>query len=440
MILGITAKNTRPASAGGPGEPFYNLVRSLQHFNGADGSTTFTDQKGISWVSTGDPELDTAQSVFGGAALHLDGNDYITSTDASLAWGTGDFTIECWVRFSALSGNNFVFTWGAGWGLYTRSGGWSVFDGVGSEVIVVVGTVVINTWYHVAISRRGSTLRFFVNGVQLGGNVTNSTNHSSAVLRLGAQPGGIGLMTGWIDEARATAAARYVSNFTTPAAEFLNAKGDPNFANVVSLIHWNGANGSTTYTDQIVARTWTNGTQGGALTTADFRFSTASLKFSLGGANQVDSDAGADFTYGTGDWTIEWWFKTPSNAGTIMMWDQRGPNNAPCVFQQSGTLYYYPGFIAISGTSPMLSATWQHWAVSKIGNITRLFCDGTQIGSNYADTINYPNGRVRLGTNGDTSGGFGTNTGWYDDVRVTKGVGRYAANFNPLPDSFPDSL
>src|SRR5512139_871383 len=56
---------------------------SLLHFNGNDGSTTFHDEAlNIDWIANGNAQIDTAQSVFGGASGLFDGTgDYLSSAD-----------------------------------------------------------------------------------------------------------------------------------------------------------------------------------------------------------------------------------------------------------------------------------------------------------------------------------------------------------------------
>lgn len=418
----------------------YAQTVSLAHFD-----TNLTDEKGISWSASGNAAVTSAQSVYGGGSLVLDGTgDWVEATHASFAWGTGDFTIECWARFNTFAANNFVFSFGGGWGVYRLSsdGTWGVFDGVSTNPITSAVSPSTGVWYHVALCRRGTTMRLFIDGVQVG-SATNSTNFSNTTIRIGAQPSGSGTFNGWIDDFRATSFARYVgSGFQIPMLAHPNRVGDPFFVEVTSLNHWDGTNGSTTYTDQIAGRTWTNGANGGALDTAIKQFGTASVKFTGTSSNQINSDSSAAFGYGTDDFTLEFWLYVPSNAGTQMYWDQRGPaSNVPCIFLQAGSLLYFvSGGVQITGTSPIVATAWQHIALSRNGTNTRLFHNGVQVGSTWtADTTNYPSSRVRIGTNGDTSGGFGTLTGQIDDIRVTKGVARYLRNFSPPPVAFADA-
>ena len=193
---------------------------TLLHFNGSNASTTITDESGRTWTVAGNAQLSTAQKQFGTASLLLDGTgDWVNATaDAVYAFGTNDFTIECFVRYIARSGNNFVLCFGGGWGVYTFSGQWAVFDGVSSNPILG-GSVVDGQFYHIALVRQGNSLKLFIDGTLLG-SATNTTNHTGTNFRIGAQLSGSGAMNGYVDEMRISTTARYTANFTPPTGEF----------------------------------------------------------------------------------------------------------------------------------------------------------------------------------------------------------------------------
>lgn len=87
-------------------------------------------------------------------------------------------------------------------------------------------TPATNTWYHVAVSRQGTSLRAFIDGTQLGTTQTNSVNY----VRVNSDPLYIGqyfagsanrYLNGYIDDLRITKGlARYTANFTPPTAPF----------------------------------------------------------------------------------------------------------------------------------------------------------------------------------------------------------------------------
>ena len=222
------------------GDPYWASVVALLHFDGSDASTTFTDEKGHTFTAVGNAQIDTAQSKFGGAAGLFDGSgDRLTAPD-STDWdfGTGDFTVEFFIRFNALPSSTATSLVG---NYVSSSSGWIVQfrnDSPGARLAFgSSGDVPISgfswspstaTWYHVAVAREGSTLRAFAGGSQVGSDETNSENiaGSNGVLMIGAinTMGVIQHFNGWMDELRITkGVARYTAAFTPPTAPFPNS-------------------------------------------------------------------------------------------------------------------------------------------------------------------------------------------------------------------------
>lgn len=216
------------------GDPYFANVVALLHFDGADGSTTFTDVKGHTFTAAGNAQIDTAQSLFGGASLLCDGaGDYVSSPDsADWDFGTGDFTIEVAVRFAVVpSGDAQVsllstYLSSTGWAIQYRASGTPnlAFSNGDSFLLQPAWTPAANTWYRIEISRAGTSLRAFVNGTQLGSAATSSDNiANTGALWVGALNSGgpIRVLNGWIDELRITkGVARHTSNYTVDAAAF----------------------------------------------------------------------------------------------------------------------------------------------------------------------------------------------------------------------------
>jgi hypothetical protein len=202
---------------------------------------TFIMQNGVMKDSMGNrtPTLfgnttsSTAQYKLGSASMYFDGTgDYMTyAYDAGFAFGSGDFTVECWFYQTAataailLSNNNNVTI--TGWEIYTQSGNvkcslssdgstWNIGD-------TTIGAVALNTWHHVAVSRQGTSIRYFLNG-SLATTVTSAlaismagTPHSH-----GARSNGSAPYTGYIDGVRITkGTSRYNASFVPPATPYI---------------------------------------------------------------------------------------------------------------------------------------------------------------------------------------------------------------------------
>lgn len=433
-------------------DPYFDNVVALLHFNGVDGSQAVIDETGRYWTVYQDAQLDTAQSVFGGSSLLLTNTGVTRVASASSSdfqYGTGDFTIEFWFRTTTVS-PSFQILWdqrttvGAELVPTIYLAGSSLRYRVAGSDIITGPTVSVDTWYHVAVCRAGGFTRLFVNGVQQGGTVSDGFNYAISPAHIGAaghSPNDAQLI-GWIDEVRVTkGVARYTANFSVPDTQFPpeeEATPDPYFANVTSLIHFDGTNGSTTFTDQIPGRTWSIGSGSPILNTTTPKFGTASLKNT--GSSYVDSNSDDGLAFGTGDFTVEGWFR-PVSTGTLMWFDMRTALSQPrvCLYTASGALnYYVNGAVRITGAYNITTTNWHHIAVSRVSGQTRVFVNGTQVGSTWADTTDYTAGRIRFGTAGDTPG-FGSHAGYTDSFRVTKGVGRYTANFVPPQRAFPNS-
>ena len=164
------------------GVPFKKVLL-LIGANGADASQSFTDESSYARTLTAfnNAQIDTAQSKYGGSSALCDGaSDCITmpySSEMNLA--TRDFTVECWMRPAATSAqadilsqrqdsgetydaNSFlIYRYGTTMQAYLSSNGssWDVASGVG------FGTVAANTWYHLALVRKGTAFTAYLNGV-----------------------------------------------------------------------------------------------------------------------------------------------------------------------------------------------------------------------------------------------------------------------------------
>lgn len=229
------AVRARAVSAGGQND-IHTVF--LLHMDGADASTTFTDKSFGGSAHTvfvlGDAQVDTAQSKFGGASLLLDGTGDFLSLDghADFAFGTDDFTVDFWARRSVIDAQHILYdsrptsTNGDYLTIFFSSGNkLSVFV---NSTLVIEGTtnVAANTWYHVAVTRSGTSTRAFLDGVQEGTTFTDNTSYLNGAdrPRIGARgtDGGTAHQ-GWIDELRVTnGVARWTGTFSPPTAPYIS--------------------------------------------------------------------------------------------------------------------------------------------------------------------------------------------------------------------------
>jgi hypothetical protein len=206
---------------------YYNTVLLL-HGDGADASTTATDSSNAPHTLTavGNAQLDTAQSKFGTASLLFDGTgDYFTTPDsADWDFGTGDFTVETWARFSSHTTiqtllSNYLNA-GTGWVFQRRSDTNILNFGNGDASLISASwTPSDNTWYHLVACRAGGVLRLFVDGAQIGTSASDTTDisGSTTTLLVGTLSAASQPFAGWLDDLRITkGVGRYSANFTPP--------------------------------------------------------------------------------------------------------------------------------------------------------------------------------------------------------------------------------
>lgn len=231
------------------------------------------------------------------------------------------------------------------------------------------------------------------------------------------------------------------SRFTQRGALDASAAGDPNWANVVLLaINDNAGDGATTFTDQSTAAHTLTANGNAQYDTAQAPTGMTSSGLFDGTGDSVTADGSSDFAFGTGDFTIEGFFRASAlgDAAGNLLYDSRTadgfyPTIATLGGASSATLIYYVNSaVRITGTTVVSTGTWYHFALARSGTSTKLFLAGTQEGSTWSDSSTYLNAAARpmIGGNGANSG-VPFWKGWISNLRVTKGVARYTANFTP---------
>lgn len=201
----------------------------LLHCDGVDGSTSFPDSSLSNHTVTanGNTQVDTAQFKFGTGSALFDGTgDNLTLADSS-DWdiGTGAYTIDFWARFNVTTPEcYFLSRNGADLGIYFDAAGdvLQLFH-MGSLIISRSWNPVIDTWYHIAITRDSSNnVRMFIDGVQQGVAVSNSTNITGTTgITIGSRSTDALYFSGWIDEFRIVKGrAAWTSNFTPPSLPY----------------------------------------------------------------------------------------------------------------------------------------------------------------------------------------------------------------------------
>lgn len=223
---------------------------------------------------------------------------------------------------------------------------------------------------------------------------------------------------------------------------------DPYWNSVVLAMHMDGADASTTFVDEKGHAVTVSG--GAKLSTTSPARGTACAVFD-GTGDYLSFGDTADHELGGGSFTIEFWLKTtqtlayacpigrdtgtfPAGAWSILL---NGPGSGYIQFWNAS---YSTSAAQLSPASnPAINdGAWHHVAIVRNGSAMALYKDGTSIATaTWTGSIADLAAGVNIGRDQGYSRDF---NGSIDDLRITKGVARYTANFTPPTDPFPDQM
>ena len=344
-------------------------------------------------------------------------NTYLTVPDNALfQFGTGDFTIEMWVLHT-----NFTAAQGLFDKAYQSAGGISMIAAITTGLVSVymssatpvyteTGSLAINTWYHIALTRQGNSLRFFRNGTQIGSTITLTTQTVTAAviesiganLTSGAGTTPANYFNGNMNNLRVfKGAAVYTSNFTPQTSNFSIGGGGITY--MIST-YYGTFDGSTTYLNVIY------------------------------NANQ---------NLAANNWTMDAWVNPSSLAngpgimnswqiGGMFIWAINSSGYLTFNWTNVSSGISTPGFV---GTSRQVALNvWSHVAVVRNGGTITLYVNGQADATTYnigGGTLYYYNGGpkdIRIGISADRTNPF---TGLMSNVRLVNGTALYTGDFTP---------
>lgn len=209
-----------------------------------------------------------------------------------------------------------------------------------------------------------------------------------------------------------------------------------------TLLHFNGDDASTTFTDES-GKTWTP--RGNAqIDTAQYKFGGASGLF--GGTNSsIDAPVTAlDLYFGIGDFTIDFW----ANIHTITT------DKVACFYEDFTDTanfiqfynYNYPEgthnwiFRIKSGGTTLVSIayvdnitydTWHHYAIVRNGTNFSVYRDGTSKGTGTLTGAVVDTSFLISIAKWSNAGAAQYFNGWIDEYRISKGIARWTSNFTP---------
>ena len=210
-----------------------------------------------------------------------------------------------------------------------------------------------------------------------------------------------------------------------------SASGDQYWDKTVLLMHFEGLSGGSNYKDE-------RGHGVNAIGNVDFNtatplYGTSSAKFS-GGLLQIANSSAPDFAFGTMDFTVELaWIPDVVDSGKYILIDWRDGSystSSPGLAVVGANLaVWVGGGWAIQGPHGMVAGQRNNICFQRINDQLYLIVNGVIIA-----TVPYAAAMTcELFTiGGDNSDGSGRISGLMDELRITKGVGRYPTNYTPM--------
>jgi hypothetical protein len=390
-------------------------------------------------------------SVIGGSGYFDGAGDNLSVAANSSNLGTGDFNITFWINLTAAPSNGVpatnaynanVFT--NGWYFYTGDGT-SLSFGLGSAsgADAVTATVnMINQWHYIEVTRSGSTLSIYVDGVfATSKSNTKSGSVSGNVTRIGARYDGTsGLIQGYITDFKVVVGtAGNTSNYTPPTAPA-------------------SATGSTLMLSMKNAAIFDNAMMNNLETVGNAQISTSVKKY---GTGSLAFDGTGDFLRPPlspmanlgGDFTIEFWaYLNDQDAqdflgtATWAYYIGAGKSGWSVSYTSSKVSFSYQNnnsyIIATAFNSTTLSSsTWNHVAVVRNNGVIKCYVNGVASATTISSSTNFVSTTygVWVGAAGDADTyGYELN-GYLDDVRITNGYARYTTNFTPPTVALTDT-
>lgn len=430
-------------------DQYWPYTTLLLHGDGTNGAQNNTFQDSSSNNFTITRNGNTTQGAFtpfqqsGYWSNYFDGTgDYLTlASGAAFAFGTGDFTVECFVYINSFPANPgsvyFVDARNSSqtgtWAFLTNNNGTDPtrLDWYTGSTAFTGAALTANTWSHIVYTRSSSTYAIFINGTRVATG-TDSTNYnvSPTTSYIAARYSADNALNGYMSNLRVVKGSSVYSPSsstltipTTPLTAITNTqlltcqsnRFVDNSASPFTLTVY-GTPSVQAFQPFPGATTWSASVLGGS---GYFDGSGDSLTIADNVALQL----------GSGDFCIEWWMYPTGAGGNPIMWGEGsggGGNYFNIHYNISGNGKIQVFIDALSGSAVMesgvLSAnTWTHVAVTRSGSTFRLFINGTEVAT-YSNAGSVNSGPLNIGS---------SYAGYISDSRTVKGSAVYTSNFTP---------
>ena len=220
---------------------------------------------------------------------------------------------------------------------------------------------------------------------------------------------------------------------------------DPDFANVSLLLHGDGANGSTTIVDSSPSPKTVTAFGDAQISTAQSKFGGASMYFD-GSGDSIRSTQSASWSFGADNFTIECWVNSSDTGqyASIASADLQPVDGWALLLNSvsnDGKIAFFEKNLAssllVTSSGAFNNSSWHHVAVVRNNTNLSIYVNGTSLASSTVSGSATSAGTLYLG--GSSVSPARDFIGYIDDLRITKGVARYTANFTPPTAPFPDA-
>ena len=412
----VLVKNQSTASANG-----IYLVASGAWTRRSDADTAAKNNAASMYVTEGTTNADTAW------VLTTD-NVTLGTTSLVFAQFNGGASYVAGTGLS-LTGNTFDVNLGAGIAqLPTDEVGIDIYSGGGLMLTVDGTTTSTATGAQLALAASGATA----------GDYTKVTVDAKGRVTAGSNPT---TLAGYgITDAISSSGGSVSGDTSFSGNVSIGTAGDANFSQVGTLMHFDGANNGTTFTDSAsTPLTYTR--MGSAVTsTAKYKFGTASLAMNADADYiQTSSNAPAIISnLSSNNFTIECQVYITSNLTGAMVlilgqcWQGSSSNKGWQLELQAGNVIEFAWTTNGSTNQSMNSVTgitagaWHHIAVIRNGSSLTIAVDGVANGTgSISGSIFNSANPLQIGGTLNVTG----NPCYIDEFRVTNGTARYSTPF-----------
>ena len=308
-------------------------------------------------------------------------------------------------------------------------------DGTTGQFLTNSGPGVIKpeTWTHFAcvLDVSATEMKIYINGSLVTTGTKSYTfgnsnpNYALNIGRyVGPASGDGGYFNGWISDLRITKSTVYTANFTPPTAPLTAISGTELLTCTNKHEVWDAAGGSSLTLSG-----------NAAASTAQYKWGN-SMYFD-GNGDQLFGTSSSLVSMGSGDYTAECWvyfnsLPSANNSFNLIFSVRDASNNGAGVYVDgtSPHIKIYTGSLVAEGTTTLSTGQWYHFAYVRNSGTSKVYIDGTQdLSYSYSTSV----GDVTLKIAGDNTH---YSNFYIEDMRITKGLARYTANFTPPTGSF----